>query len=190
MQQFTALLDANILYAAPLRDVFLELAVRDLYRARWTETIQKEWINARLRNDSCLDRHALEKLRKLMEVKTPNALITNYESWIERLYLPDPDDRHALAAAIVGDCDVIVTQNLRDFPQEALSPHGIMAQHPDKFLLKLAELYPREVCAALRVILARLKNPSYSVDQYLANLSKLGLCETTSKLQQYADLLK
>ena len=125
-----------------------------------------------------------------METKTPEALITNYEDWIESLCLPDPDDRHVLAAAVTGGCDVIVTQNLNDFPQEALAPHGIMAQHPDKFLFKLGEQYPREFLAAFRVIRARLKNPPYAVDQYLANLSRLGLSETASKLQQYADFLK
>ena len=57
-----------------------------------------------------------------------------YESLIPSLDLPDPDDRHVLAAAIVGRCDVIVPQNLKDFPANVLDRYGIDKQHPDEFL--------------------------------------------------------
>ena len=51
--------------------------------------------------------------------------MTGYHGLIPSLQLPDPDDRHVLAAAIVGRCDVIVTQNIQDFPEAALAPYGI-----------------------------------------------------------------
>jgi len=69
-----------------------------------------------------------------MDRSTRDCLVTGYEGLIPAFELPDPDDRHVPAAAIVGRCDVIVTQNLKDFPGTALEPYGMDVQHPDEFL--------------------------------------------------------
>jgi len=110
---YTALLDANVLYPAPLRDLLLQLAVSDIFKAKWTAGIHLEWIEALLRHEPHRDRAALERTRDLMDSKTRDSLVTGYEALIPSLELPDPNDRHVLAAAIVGRCDVIVTQNLK-----------------------------------------------------------------------------
>jgi hypothetical protein len=80
--------------------------------------------------------------------------------------LPYPDDWHVLAAAIVGRCDAIVRQNLKDFPPGALAPLGIETQHPDDFFRNQLSLAPGLVCSALRKVRARLENPPKSVDEY------------------------
>jgi hypothetical protein len=134
MSSYTALLDANVLYPAPVRDLLLQLAVTDVYKARWTADIHREWIENLLENEPHCDRAKLERTRDLMDSNTRDALVTGYESLIPTLQLPDPNDRHVLAAAIVGRCDVIVTANLKDFPYAVLVPFGIEAQHPDEFL--------------------------------------------------------
>lgn len=134
MSKYTALLDANVLYPAPLRDVLLQLAVSDLFLARWSEDIHHEWIEALLRVRPDLDRSKLEKTRELMDAHTRDALIYGYERLIPSLTLPDRDDRHVLAAAIIGKCDIIVTYNLKHFPNDILQQFGIEAQHPDDFL--------------------------------------------------------
>lgn len=105
------------------------------------------------------------------------------------LTLPDPDDRHVLAAAIVGRCDAIVTQNQKDFPKEALAPFGIETQHPDDFFRNQLSLAPGLACSALRKVRARLKNPPKSVDEYLSILTQQGLVATVADLEQFADLL-
>lgn len=128
MSHYTALLDANVLYPVPMRDIVLQLAVTGIFRAKWTADIHCEWMEALLRHEPHRDRRALERTR--------DCLITGYETLIPGLSLPDPDDRHILAAAIVGRCDVIVTQNLKDFPVTALSPYGIDVQHPDDFIVQ------------------------------------------------------
>jgi len=64
--------------------------------------------------------------------------VTGYEDLIPGLHLPDPGDRHVLAAAIRGRADVIVTMNLKDFPDAVLNSFGIEAQHPDEFILQPA----------------------------------------------------
>ncbi|RWR04396.1 PIN domain-containing protein [Paenirhodobacter populi] len=189
MTQYTALLDANVLYPAPMRDLLLQLAVTDLFRARWTADIHREWIEALLRNEPGRDRAALERTRDLMDRATRDCLVEGYHALIPALELPDADDRHVLAAAIIGRCDVIVTQNLADFPAEALVPFGIEAQHPDEFLLNHLHLSPGLFCASVRKVRARLRNPPYSVDDYLGTLTQIGLVATAAELGGFAELL-
>jgi hypothetical protein len=186
---YTVLFDANVFYPAPMRDLLLQLAVADIFRARWTADIHREWIDALLLNQPHRDRAALERTRDQMDSATRDCLVTDYHSLIPSLQLPDLDDRHVLAAAIVGRCDAIVTQNLRDFPDEALAPHGIEVVHPDVFLHAQIGLEPAIFCTAVSKVRARLKNPPYSVDDYLGTLTRQGLVATVSELRQFAALI-
>ena len=108
MSQYTVIFDANVLYPAPLRDALMQLAVMDLFKAKWTADIHREWIEALLRKEPHRDRAALERTRDLMDQATRDCLVTGYEPLIQGLVLPDPNDRHVLAAAIVGRCDAII----------------------------------------------------------------------------------
>lgn len=189
MNQYTALLDANVLYPAPIRDILLQLAVSDLFRAKWTTEIHREWIEALLRSEPHRQRAALERTRGLMDTAVRDCLVTGYESLIPALELPDPDDRHVLAAAIVGHCDAIVTINLRDFPPSVLEPYGIEAQHPDDFLCNQFHLAQGVFCAAIRKVRARLKNPPFSAEDYLAILTAHGLVATAAELEEFAELI-
>lgn len=189
MTGLTALLDANILYPAPMRDIFLQLAVDDLFRAKWTADIHREWINALLRNEPHRDRPTLEHTRDRMDQATRDCLVTGYETLIPALDLPDPDDRHVLAAAIVGRCDVIVTCNLRDFPERSVAPYGIEVLHPDNFLSNHLDLMPGPFCTSVRKIRARLVAPHISVQDYLTILASLGLVSTADELAQFSERL-
>ena len=189
MTRVTALLDANILYPAPLRDIFLQLAVDDVFRAKWTGDIHREWIDALLRNEPHRNRAALERTRGLMDQATRDCLVIGYEALISTLSLPDPDDRHVLAAAITARCDVIVTFNLQDFPEAAVAPYGIEVQHPDDFLLNHLDLMPGPFREAVRKIRARLVAPPLTVQDYLATLTGQGLVATTAELAQFSALL-
>ncbi|MCC6743113.1 MAG: PIN domain-containing protein [Acidobacteria bacterium] len=170
MANFTALFDANVLYPAPVRDLLMWLATTDLFRARWTDEIHEEWIRNLLENRSDLTREQLERTRRMMDEHVDDCLITGYEALIDALVLPDLDDRHVLAAAIVGRADVIVTKNLADFPEAALAPFGIEAQHPDEFITHIIDLAPARVCTAVRACHQNLKNPPKTVDEYLDTL--------------------
>ena len=189
MSQFAALLDANVLYPAPMRDLFLQLAVADIFRAKWTADIHREWIEALLRNDPRRERVVLERTRDLMNQATRDCLVKGYEALIPTLELPDKDDRHVLAAAIVGRCDVIVTQNLKHFPDKALEPFGIEAQHPDEFLCNHLNLAPGVFCGAVQKVRARLKRPPFSAKDYLSILTRQGLVATSAELEQFVTLL-
>ena len=189
MTGFTVLLDANILYPAPVRDIFLQLAADDLVRTKWTADIHREWIDALLRNEPHRDRTALERTRDLMDRATRDCLVTGYEALIPTLDLPDPDDRHVLAAAIIGRCDAIVTFNLRDFPEAAVAPYGIAVRHPDEFLSDQLDLMPGPFCEIVRKIRARLVAPPISVQDYLATLAGSGLVITANELKKFSDRL-
>ncbi|WP_341872040.1 PIN domain-containing protein [Methylosinus trichosporium] len=142
-----------------------------------------------MRNEPHRDRSLLERTRDRMDQHVRDYLVTGYEPLIPSLVLPDMNDRHVLAAAIVGRCDVIVTQNLKHFPETALAPLDIDAQHPDEFLCNQLDLAPGIFCAAVRKVCARLKNPLYSVDDYLANLTRQGLVGAASELEQFSGLI-
>src|SRR5687767_6435792 len=119
-----AVLDASVLHPAPLRDLLLRLARAGLYQARWTRGILDECIRSILRVRPDLEPARLRRTRELMEAAIPDWEIIGYEGRIDQLDLPDPDDRHVLAAAIEARAQAIVTSNLRDFPEHALEIYG------------------------------------------------------------------
>ncbi len=185
-----AFLDANVLYSAAIRDIMMELALAQVYRAKWSEDVQREWFLALLRNRPDLDRANLERTRHLMDKAIPDASVTGYMKHVDSIQLQnDPSDRHIIAAAIVGKCDVIVTQNVTHFPQHMLMSHNLEAQHPDEFLAIHLDLQPGSFCAAVRIARVTKKGPPYTVEEYLSNLSELGLDITVAGLRQYARLL-
>jgi len=186
---FVALFDACVLYPASVRDLLLRLALTDLFRARWTDRIHDEWIGGVLKQRQDLSRAQLERTRGLMNQVVPDCLVIAYESLIDGLHLPDPDDRHVLAAAIRCQAGVIVTYNLRHFPEEALAPYGIEAQHPDEFVSHLFDLDPGAVCAAVRDQRESLRNPPFSVDELLNEFLARELAETVAQLKAMQQLL-
>ena len=137
---FTAIYDACVLYPAPLRDLLMQLALSDLYQARWTEKIHEEWMRNVLENRPDLSEEQLTRTKNFMDRSVRDCLIEGYEFIIPSLNLPDPDDRHILAAAIKGQADIIVTMNLKDFPNSILGEYEIQAQHPDIFIQSISNM--------------------------------------------------
>lgn len=178
-----AMLDANVLYPAMLRDLFMRLAVGFVFQPKWTAQIHEEWMRNVLRNRPDLTRAQLERTRALMDQWGRDWNVGEYESLIPTLTLPDVDDRHVLAAAIAGQVPVIVTFNLSDFPQAALASYGVRALHPDVFLLELLEAAPDAFIAAIRAHRLSLKNPPRTPDEYLARLVESGLRGTAIHLE-------
>jgi predicted nucleic acid-binding protein len=188
MSSFTAVYDACVLYPAPLRDLLMRLAMTDLFRARWTEEIHKEWINSVLRDRPDLSYDQLNRTRELMNLHVRDCLVENYQDLIQGLSLPDPDDRHVLAAAIKCNAGVIVTFNLSDFPDVALAPYGIEAQHPDDFVVHLIDLDAEAVATAVIKQFRSLKNPPYNKVEFLAAIKRSGLVKTVEELEEFGRL--
>lgn len=124
-----------------------------------------------------------------MNIHVRDCLVTDYEELIPSLTLPDPDDRHILAAAIRGRADGIVTFNLADFPPDALACYGIEAQHPDDFIVHLLDLAPGTVCAAVKRQRENLHNPPKTAEELLATFASQGLPQTVARLREFIDLL-
>jgi len=167
----------------------MELSAAGLFRVKWTEQIQEEWITRLLENRPDLDRARLERTRALMAAAVPDCLVQGYESLIPSLELPDPDDHHVLAAAIHCKADVIITFNLVDFPQEHLARFDLEAQHPDEFIFHQFGLNTAAVVVAAQRCRARLKSPPLSAPQYLATLQAQSLPLTVDRLSEYVSVI-
>jgi len=188
-QPLTAVYDANILYPAPIRDLFIRIAQAGLVRAKWTETIHEEWMRNVLKDNPHLSPERLARTRTLMDAAVRDCLVTGHEELIASLSLPDPDDRHVLAAAIHAGAEVIVTCNLKDFPAEALARFNIEAQHPDDFLVYLLDEAPGVVCAAVKRQRESLRNPPKTAEELLATLESHGLTQAVARLRRFIDLI-
>lgn len=180
-----AVLDACVLYSAPLRDLFMHLTVRLLFQPKWTERIHTEWIEKVLEHRPDLERSRLERTRELMDRWARDWHVPEHDALISTLSLPDPDDRHVLAAAIAAGAPLIVTFDLSHFPEAVLTPHGIRAQHPDEFACDLLEEDPEAFLTAARSHRASLKLPAMPPERYLATLSTCGLPKTAAKLSEH-----
>ncbi|KJV30705.1 toxin-antitoxin system, toxin component, PIN family protein [Aquitalea magnusonii] len=185
MTSFSAVYDACVLYPAPLRDLLLQLAQADLFRAKWSDQIHDEWTRNLLARRPDLQPAQLQRTRALMNQAVLDCLVTGHEYLIDGLTLPDEEDRHVLAAAIRSRSSVIVTFNLKDFPVDVLLGHEMEAQHPDEFIMHLIDLNPASVLEAVRACRASLRNPPKSPEEYLATLLQQGLPETVAWLSQY-----
>ena len=188
-QPLTAIYDANILYPAPLRDLFIRLAQAGLVRARWTATIHDEWMRNVLKNNPELSPKRLARTRTLMDAAVRDCLVTGYESVIGSLSLPDPDDRHVLAAAIRVKAEVIVTFNLKDFSPRALADYNIEAQHPDDFLFSLFATAPGPVCAVVKGQRESLRNPPKTAEELLSTFESQGLVQAVARIRRFSELL-
>lgn len=189
MANFIALYDSCVLYPWPLRQLLMYLALTDLYRAKWTNAIHDEWIRNVLAKRSGLTQDQLERTKKLMNENVRDCLVEDYEQLIPALTLPDPNDRHVLAAAIRSSASVIVTFNLKDFPEKNLKKYGIETQHPDNFIMHLLDLSSDTVCNAIRTLRNGLKNPPLSASEYLESLQRQSLPMTVKELQKYIDII-
>ena len=183
MTSFTVVYDACVLYPAPLRDFLMELALTDLFRAKWTDAIHHEWTSNVQAYRQDIKPEQLQRTRQLMDNSVRDALVTGYEFLIPTLSLPDEDDRHVLAAAIRSQANAIVTFNLKDFPKEFLAKYDIEAIHPDDFIVDLYDIDAAKVLQATGTHRHRLKNPKKTVEEYLDTLLKQGLPQTVNLLR-------
>lgn len=183
MPVLLAVLDANVLYPAHLRDVLLRLALDGHFRPKWTDRIHDEWTRSLLAKRPDLTAAQLAYTREQMETAFPDATVTDYAGHESRLALPDPDDRHVVAAAVEAGAGVVVTFNLKDFPATVLGRLGVEAVHPDAFVLRLMERDPDGVVETMREHRASLRRPQIGATEYVAFMIRAGLADVGTAVQ-------
>ena len=164
-----AILDSDILFQLPLRDTLLRAAENGIYEPRWSQKILDD-TTRNLVNKGRSTELGVVRLQQNLKAYFPEAMVEVPEELIERM-TNHPGDRHVAAAAVAANAEIIVTFNLRHFPQESLTPWGIQAQHPDVFLTKLYEEFPEALINIIQQQSEDLKNPPVSVTELLAKLS-------------------
>ncbi|TSA79975.1 PIN domain-containing protein [Deinococcus detaillensis] len=179
-----AVYDASVLYPSLIRNLLMHLGTEGLVAARWTAQIHDEWTRNLLEDRPDLTPERLARTRQQMQLALPDAEVEGFEPLIATLSLPDPDDRHVLAAAVHTEAELIVTQNLKHFPAQVLTSHGLEALTPDALLCRLLDAEPAAGRAAVEKLRASFRKPPYDTAQLLTRLSEVGLGEAAKRLEE------
>jgi predicted nucleic acid-binding protein len=182
--RFTALLDADVTAGALPRNVLLSLAEAGFFRPRWSAQIldETELAIAKILSDrgDALEEAARQRAR--IERAFPEALVLNYEPLIKGIELPDPGDTHVVAAAVQTRASVIVTNNLKDFPDATLNPLGLQARSADNFIADIIDIYTPGAVAALRTMRQRFKRPELDAEALIRRFENAGLTQSANLL--------
>ncbi len=179
--RFTVVLDTNVIYPIIIRDLLFWFAYYELYIPKWSEHIFDEW--KRVMIDKGISEEEANKRIEKANSAFPDALVRNYKGLIKYLDLPDEDDRHVLAVAIKANADMIVTNNLKDFPYEYLNTFNLSAKSADEFLTHLIDLNQMQAIVAFNDMVVNRKNPRVNQYEILNQLRNAGLIDTANYLQ-------
>lgn len=174
---FSAFLDANVLVPVTLTDTILRCAERELFAPLWSRRVLEEASRAVLRIRPGLSPSRVEYRFACMHQSFREASVENYEGLVEKVVLPDADDRHVVAAASMGSADLIVTRNLKHFPKAELTRFGLEVVSPDRFLCDMLDLAPAIVYDAVKSQANDAQIPHRTVDDVLIGLGRAGATE-------------
>lgn len=176
--------DTNVLYAARLRDILLDLAVAGVVQLRWSPGVLDELVRAIRRYAILTPAQDPLALVAAMTKALPDALVIPLDAATLPVTLPDPADHHVLAAALHAGCDMLLTSNLRHFPADTLLQidPAIRPLHPDAYLIELITTRAAEVLPIIDNCRRRLTRPPFTVAEYIAALDRVGLRQTANLL--------
>ncbi|MEN2741297.1 PIN domain-containing protein [Microbacterium sp. X-17] len=174
MALFTAFLDACVLVPLTPCDTMLRLADEGAFRPLWSERVIRETQRALERVHPDIDPNRFRSRFRSMNDAFDDALVEGWEPLTGAIRLPDPDDVHVVAAALVGRADVIVMENTRHFPDAVLEPIGLKAVRLDDFLLDQFDLSPSVACRIVMEQAAAGRRPSVGTGQLLDRLARSG----------------
>ncbi|OBA80218.1 PIN domain-containing protein [Mycobacterium sp. 1164966.3] len=174
---FAAFLDTSVLWPSLQRDFLLSLAIEGLYRPLWSSEILAELEyheTQKLINRGEQPRAAAARARHLIEQMSTafdDALVENWEPHDGTFNLPDPDDEHVAAAALVGGAGAIVTDNLKDFPIAKIPTH-IKVVSPAEFAADTVSVSPDVALRAVQSMAARFSEPPLTPEEILSRLAQ------------------
>ncbi len=178
--RFTCLLDTNVIVPLNVRDLLLWFAYYDLYTPKWSKHIFGEWEGV-MKKKGVSDEEITKRTSKVLTA-FPDALVENYEPLIETLKLPDEKDRHVLAAAIKTNANLIVTNNLKDFPSDYLASFSLSAKDADDFITDIIDLNNELAVEAFRALVVNRKNPDMDEFQVLDSFRRSGIKDSADFL--------
>ena len=155
--RFTCVLDTIVIYPIEIRDILFWFASYDLFTPKWSNHIFSEWEDVMRRKD--ISEEEIKKRVGKAQLAFPDALVDNYEPLVESLTLPDENDRHVLAAAIKTNANIIVTNNVKDFPAEYLASFGLTVKNADDFITDTIDLNNDVALEAFRMMVMNRTNP-------------------------------
>jgi hypothetical protein len=173
--RFTAFVDACALAGALKRNLLLTLAEAEFFRVRWSKPVLAETqkaigtILAAKGVKDAVERAA--RARASMEDAFEEAMVTDFDAFLRTGEgLPDPNDAHVLAAALKTQAAIIVTDNLKDFPEAVLAPLNIEARSADVFIANTIDLDQGRAVAAIQGMRRRFKRPEMSAELLLLEM--------------------
>lgn len=178
--RFKCVLDTNVIYPVEIRDLLFWFAYYEMYTPKWSAHIFEEWKTVMLRKG--VSNAEADRRVQIANLAFPDALVTNYSRLIESLTLPDSKDRHVLAAAIKTNANVIVTNNIKDFPNDYLASFSLVAKTADDFLTDIIDLNPEQALKAFKELVLHRRNPDLDAYQVLKILRNRGLNDTADFL--------
>lgn len=181
MSGFPVVLDACVLLPMATCDLLLRIADAKEYRPLWSQEILNEVERNLQVSFNRTERQARKRVEN-MRKHFPDAEVLGYESLVPQM-LNHPKDRHVLAAAVRANANLIVTFNLKDFPQDALDPYDVEAVHPDNFLCDQFDLNPQKIKGIAQEVVEDMKNPQITHIDYLQGLRKVGLSDFAELLE-------
>ncbi len=187
MTAFTVVYDACVLHPPSVCDLLLRLAATGMVRARWSDRILDEVITSIQRVRPDIGESQLARRRAAVRQAVADAIVDDFEPIEAGLDLPDPNDRHVLAAAIRCGAQAIITANLDDFPPERLARWNVEAIHPDDFIVHMLDLSEGTVVAVLHQQAGALRNPPRSASEVLDSLERNGLVRSSARLRALLD---
>jgi len=176
--RFTCVLDTNVIFPIDVRDLLLWFASYDLYTPKWSRHIFNEWKEVMERQG--VSKSEIEKRINKAQLAFPDALVENYESLIDSIELPDEKDRHVMAAAIKTNANIIVTNNIKDFPLDYLVKFGLNAKSADDFITDTIDLNPEIAVEAFRTLVMNRTNPNLDEFEILERFRNNGLKDSAN----------
>lgn len=174
--RFKCVLDTNVIYPVEIRDLLFWFAHYDLYTPKWSLHIFDEWKDV-MKRKGVSDAEASKRVERA-NLAFPDAMVSNYSGLIKGLELPDQKDCHVLAAAIKINANIIVTNNIKDFPEAYLNTFGLSAKTADDFLTDIIDLNPEEAVKAFKQMVINRRNPDQDEFEVLDILRNRGLKDT------------
>ena len=190
--RYTAFVDACVLAKSLPRNLVLTLAEAEFFRVRWSRPIMDETKRAIERMLAAKPDAAKRAAQACdaMERAFEDAMVDGFDRFLPVCaVLPDQNDIHVLAAAIKTRADVLVTDNLKHFPENVLETFNMEVRSADEFIADTVALDEGRAVAAIGRMRQDSRRPPLTAEKLLLTMEARGLLQTADALKPYVGSL-